>query len=90
MNKKLSKAIKEANENLKKNKIFRNYQISVDGDFTSEYNEVRLANAKSGRIFPIANAETEGEAIAAISAYMTGLGHGKENSYPRICDRDNY
>ena len=55
MNKKLTKVLKDANETLKKNKIFLNYQIKVDGDFTSEYNEVRLANAKSGSIFPISS-----------------------------------
>lgn len=90
MNKKLSKTIKEANEKLKKNKIFQNYQITVDGNFTNEYNEVRLSSTDGHKHFPIINAETEGEAIAAINAYMTGLSHGKINSYPKICDKGNY
>ena len=69
--------------------IFKNYRIIVDGDFTNEYNEICLEAGK-GRRFPIAWAETEGEAVAAINVYVAGLTHGKENSYPRVCDRDNY
>lgn len=41
-------------------------------------------------MFPISNAETVGEAIAVINGYMTGLSHGKDNSYPKFCDKDNY
>lgn len=89
MNKKLEKTLKEANIKLKKEKIFLNYQITIDGDFTNEYNEVHLENKRGSR-FPIAWAETENEAIAVINAYMTGLSHGKDNSYPQICDKDNY
>lgn len=89
MNRNLSKVLKNANEKIKKENIFKNYRIIVDGDFTSEYNEICLESGK-GRRFPIAWAETEGEAVAAINAYVAGLTHGKENSYPRVCDRDNY
>lgn len=89
MNRELTKALKEANKELRDQKHFQNYQITVDGNFTSEYNEVRLENSR-GHIFPIANAETEKEAVAAIKGYMAGLGHGKDNSYPKICDKDNY
>lgn len=89
MNRNLSKVLKDANEKIKKDNIFKNYRIIVDGDFTSEYNEICLEST-SGRRFPIAWAETEGEAAAAINAYVAGLTHGKENSYPRVCDRDNY
>lgn len=89
MNKKLARTLKEANTRLKKEKFFLNYQIIIDGNFTGIYNEIDLAHA-SGHMFPIANAETEGEAIAAINAYMAGLGHGREKSYPRICDQDDY
>ncbi len=90
MNKKLSRTIKEANEKLKKDRIFQNYQITVDGLFTNEYNEVRLSSKDGHSHFPITNAETEGEAIAAINAYMTGLSHGKDNSYPKFCDNGKY
>lgn len=89
MNRILSKVLKDANEKIKKENIFKNYLIMVDGDFKSEYNEICLEST-SGRRFPIAWAETEGEAAAAINAYVAGLTHGKENSYPRVCDRDNY
>ena len=89
MNKKLSKFLKDANEKIRKENLFNNYRIMVDGDFTSEYNEICLESGK-GRRFPIAWAETEGEAVAAINAYVVGLTHGKDDSYPRVCDRDNY
>ena len=71
------------------NKIFQNFEISVNGNFTSEYNDIQLIS-KKGRMFPISNAETVGEAIAVINGYMTGLSHGKDNSYPKFCDKDNY
>ena len=86
MSKKLVKALKDANDTLKKKNIFKNYQIVVDGNFTTEYNEIRLSSKDGYHNFPITNVETEGEAIAAINAYMTGLRHGKENSYPKFCD----
>ena len=89
MNKKLSKVLKDANKKLKKNDIFRNFQIEIDGDFTSIYNEIRLSSNDGWHHFPITNAETENEAVAAINAYMTGLSHGKEKSYPHICDNQN-
>lgn len=88
MDKKLAKILKDSNKKLKNNKIFQNYELTVDGDFSSEYNEVQLTY--KGSHFPIANAETVGEAIAVIKGYMTGLRHGEKNSYPRICDRHNY
>ena len=89
MEKKLEKALKDANKKLKERKYFVNYQIEIDGDFTSEYNEIRLAN-KDGQCFPIGWAETEGEAVAAIGAYMSGIAHGRDNSYVRMCDNRNY
>ena len=88
MDKKLTKVLKEANKKLREKKIFQNYSLVVDGDFTSEYNEVRLTF--KGRVFPIANAETVGEALATINGYMAGLSHGENNSYPKMCDKDNY
>ena len=88
MTKELEKALKNANKELKERKFLLNYQIVIDGDFTSEYNELRLE--KDGHCFPICNAETEGEAVAAISAYMSGLAHGQENSYVLMCDKNNY
>lgn len=44
MNKKLAKTLKDANKKLKEEKYLVNYQIAIDGDFTSEYNEIRLEN----------------------------------------------
>lgn len=88
MNRNLSKVLKDANEKIKKENIFKNYRIIVDGDFTSEYNEICLESGK-GRRFPIAWAEI-GRRCAESEAYVAGLTHGKENSYPRVCDRDNY
>ena len=88
MDKKLTKVLKDANKKLRDNKYFQNYELAVDGNFTSEYNEVRLTF--KGRVFPIAYAETVRETIAAINGYIAGLGHGKENSYPKMCDKDNY
>lgn len=88
MDKKLAKALKDANKKLKDNKIFKNYEITVNGDFTNEYNMIQLTS-KKGRIFPIGNAETTGEAAAIVNAYMVGLGHGKDNSYPKFCDLDD-
>ena len=89
MDKKLAKVLKDANKKLKENKIFQNFEISVNGNFTSEYNDIQLIS-KKGRMFPISNAETVGEAIAVINGYMTGLAHGKDNSYTKFCDKDNY
>lgn len=88
MGKKLVKALKDANKGLKKRKFLLNYELVIDGDFTTIYNELRLE--KDGRCFPISNVETEGEAIAAINAYMSGFSHGKDNSYVRLCDSINY
>lgn len=90
MGKKLEKALKEANKELKQKKLFDNYVIRVEGNFTGIYNEVQLYNDKTSHVFPVTYAETEGEAIAAVNAYMAGLRHGKDNSYPKLCDRDNY
>ena len=88
MEKKLAKALKDANKGLKKRKFLLNYELVIDGDFTTIYNELRLE--KDGGCFPISNVETEGEAIAAINAYMSGFSHGKDNSYVRLCDSINY
>ncbi len=86
MNKKLQKALKDANKELKDRKYLVKFQIVIDGDFTSEYNEVRLQH--DCHCFPICNAETEGEAIAAIAAYIAGLSHGEEKSYVKFCDKN--
>ena len=83
---KLEKVLKDANETLKKEKYLMNYQIVINGNFSSKYNEVRLEYDCS--CFPICNAETEGEAIAAINAYMTGFRHGQENSYVQYKDKN--
>ena len=88
MTKKIEKALKAANKKLKERKFLNNYQIVIDGDFSNEYNEVLLTKSPDGcRFFHIANAETEGEAIAAIEAYMSGFSHGIEKSYVRFCDK---
>lgn len=87
MAKKIEKALKAANKELKERKFLNNYQIEIDGDFSNEYNEVRLKSPDGYRFFPIANAETEGEAIAIIQAYMSGFSHGIEKSYVRFCDQ---
>ncbi|MBR3729541.1 MAG: hypothetical protein IKN08_01340 [Bacteroidales bacterium] len=88
MSKKLEKAIKEANKELKQQNHFQNYQISVDGNFKSEYNEIRLSSKDGVRHFPICYAETEDMAIAIIKAYLIGLAHGKDKSYPKFCDKN--
>lgn len=89
MNKKLEKVLKDANTEIIKKKFFNNFQINIHGDFKNEYNEIILSAKDGYHNFPIAWAETEGEAIAAINAYMAGLRHGKSNSYPKICDEEN-
>lgn len=89
MNKKLAKALKEANTMLKKDNLFKNHHITINGDFSGIYNEIDLSTNDEVHHFPITYAETEGEAIAAINAYMTGLRHGREKSYPRICDQND-
>lgn len=88
MDKKLAKVIKEANKRLKDQKIFQNYEIVVEGDFSAEINKVQLTS-KKGRFFPIANVESVSEAIAVINGYVTGLAHGKDSSYPKFCDKNN-
>lgn len=88
MDKKLAQALTDANKKLKEKNIFENYQLQIDGDFTTEFNEVRLSSNKSSTHFPIANAETEGEAITIIKAYIIGLRHGEEKSYPKFCDKN--
>ena len=87
MTKKIEKALKAANKELKERKFLSNYQIEIDGDFSDEYNEVRLKSPDGCSYFPIANAETEGEAIAVIKAYISGFSHGMEKSYVRFCDQ---
>lgn len=84
MNKELTKVLNDANKELKKKGFFVNHKIAIDGDFKSEYNFIELAGELHH--FPIATAATEAEAIAAINGYMTGLRHGKDKSYPKICD----
>ena len=86
MTKKIEKALKAANKELKERKFLSNYQIEIDGDFSNEYNEVRLKSPDGYHHFPIAYAETEGEAIAVIKAYISGFSHGREKSYVRFCD----
>ncbi|MCR5066341.1 MAG: hypothetical protein K6A67_11335 [Bacteroidales bacterium] len=86
MTKKIEKILKEANKELKSRKFLNSYQIEIGGDFSNEYNEVRLTSPDGHHKFPIANAETEGEAIAVIKAYISGFSHGKEKSYVRFCD----
>ena len=85
MGKELQKVLKEANRELKE-RFFMNYEIMIDGDFKSEYNFIVLT--KESHNFSIATVETEGEAVAAIKGYMTGLAHGNEKSYVRFCDKD--
>lgn len=88
MDKKLAKVIKEANKRLKDQKIFQNYEIVVEGDFSTEINKVQLTS-KKGRFFLIAYVESVSEAIAVINGYVTGLAHGKDSSYPKFCDKNN-
>lgn len=90
MNKKLTTVLKEANKKLKEQKFFSNYHLIVDGDFTDEYNQIILTSPDGRHNFPVTYAETETEAIVAVNAYMVGLSHGKDNSYPKLCDRNNY
>ena len=88
MDKKLKEVLNNANKELKNKKIFQHYEIVVDGDFTNEYNQVEIvANC---RHFPITEVKTPEEAIAVIKGYMVGLAHGKDNSYPKLCDKNNY
>ena len=86
MEKKLKKALKDANKELKERKFLVNFQIEICGNFTSEYNELRLEH--DGRCFPICDVETEDEAVTAISAYMSGMAHGREKSYVQFCDKN--
>lgn len=86
MKKKLVKALKDANKELKERKFLVNFQIVIHGNFTSEYNELRLEH--DGHCFPICYAETEGEAVAAINAYMSGMAHGRDKSYVQFCDKN--
>ena len=87
MTEKILKILTDTNKELKKKNFFKNYEITIDGDFTSEYNFIALESGS--HTFPIATVATEGEAIAAVSAYVTGLRHGKDNSYPAFCDGGN-
>lgn len=79
MNKKLEKLIKKSNKELKERNIFQKFQILV------EYyaGELFIILGHDGRQFPITTVKTEDMAIAAIEAYMVGLQHGENNSYPR-------
>lgn len=86
MKKKLEKALKDANKELKERKFLLNFKIEIRGDFTSKYNELRLEH--NGRCFPICDVETEYEAVVAISSYMSGISHGMEKSYVQFCDKN--
>ena len=94
MDKKLAKFLREENKKLKEQKCLQNYDININGDFTSEYNDIELTPKKKrggpGSCFPIANAKTMDEAIAIINGYLAGLGHGEDKSYPKFCDRNYY
>ena len=87
MSKKIIKILADANKKMKEKNFFKTYEITIDGDFTSEYNFINLAGGH--HLFPIATVATEGEAIAAINAYITGLRHGKDDSYTIFCDEEN-
>lgn len=78
MGKKLEKAIKAANEEIKK-KHFSSYHITMDGIF--------INLSRDYRHFPIGDAKNEEMAIAIIKAYVVGLNHAK-SSYVKLCDED--
>jgi hypothetical protein len=84
---KLSKVLKDTNKELKTKSIFKDYQIMIDGDFTTKYNDINLY--KKHHHFPIAWVENEREAIIAIKAYLTGLKHGEDKSYVKFCDKND-
>ena len=86
MAKSLATVLKNANKALKERKFLNNFEIEVSGNFTSEYNEVRLHH--NGHFFPIANVATKSEAIAAIEAYISGFAHGQNSSYVQYCDKE--
>jgi len=86
MSKKFEKFLNDTNKELKKKGFFNHHKITIDGDFKSEYNFIYLS--RDNGVFPIATVATENEAVAAITGYMTGLKHGKDNSYTRFCDKD--
>ena len=79
MGKKLEKAIKAANEEIKK-KFFSNHQITMENgifiNLSSDYHH-----------FPIGDAENEEMAIAIIKAYVVGLNHAK-SPYVKLCDEE--
>jgi len=78
MGKKLEKAIKAANEEIKK-KFFSNHQITMDGIF--------INLSRDYHHFPIGDAKTEEMAIAIIKAYVVGLNHAK-SPYVKLCDEE--
>ncbi len=86
MNKKFEKFLNDKNVELKRRGFFKNHEITIDGDFTNEYNFINLS--RNSHHFPIATASTECEAISVVNAYMTGLAHGRGNSYVKMCDND--
>jgi hypothetical protein len=87
MKRKLFKILKDTNWVLKDTNVFKNYEITIDDDFVSKCISVYLSNGKHR--FLIVTVATEGEAIAAIEAYATGLRHGKDNSYLMIFDKND-
>ena len=86
MKKSLQKLLDKSNKELKDRNFLKNYEIEIDGNFTTEYNFIRLRNG--ARCFPIATVKTEDEAIAAINAYLSGFAHGTDKSYVRHCDKE--
>lgn len=88
MSKKLDAVIKKFNKELKDRKYFTNFSIICDGNFTTKYNSLILRHDKGWHNFPIADVETENEAIAALQGYMAGLSHNKDKSYVKLCDKD--
>ena len=84
MTKRLIKALKDANKKI----AFKNFEIRIEGDFSDEYNNLVLASTKTSQQFPISSVANEAEAIVSIDAYLSGLNHGADQSYPNFCDRN--
>lgn len=84
ISKKLEKALKKANKELKEKEHFVNSQIRID-----DHGFLTLSTNDLGHNFPIGikNAETDDMAIMVIEAYLSGLRHEKEKSYPKFCDQ---
>ena len=84
ISKKLEKALKKANKELKEEEHFVNSQIRIDN-----HGFLTLSTNDLGHNFPIGieNVETDDMAIMMIEAYLSGLRHEKEKSYPKLCDQ---